>query len=293
MSNMTEEPIVVGVDGMDPSDRAVRYAVEEAQRLGCGLRLVHVAPEMVPRAPMLPMVSEESLEQLGRRIVNESKRLAEDVAGGELAVETVVRTGTKAHNLVEAAEDARLVVLGHRDRSVLGRMFTGSTSTGVAARAQCPVVCVPAAWEPEGDHHHVVVGVHDMGPSHEPLAVAFAAAASRKAKLSVLHAWKMQSPYDDIIASRSDVEEWKSAVSTKLDNTLAEWRERYPDVDVELDVSHQFPATALVGATEGADLVVVGRHGHRTRLGAHLGSIARTLIREARCPVVIAPPQPR
>ena len=54
-------------------------------------------------------------------------------------------------------------------------------------------------------------GVEGPAHSQESLGVAFAAAAERKAKLTVLHASKLQSPYDDIIVSRVALEEWRES----------------------------------------------------------------------------------
>ncbi len=292
MTTELQTPVVVGVDGSDESMLAVRYAVQEARRLGCGLRLVHAVPDFVPMAPMLPLISSESLDEVGHRLVNHAKQLAYDLTEDQIEVETVVRPGSRVHVLVAAAQDAAIVVLGHRDRSVLERVFTGSTTTGVAARAHCPVVSVPATWSGERIHGRIVVGVEEAGHAREALAAAFAAATARNATVTVLHAWKLQSPYDEAIASRVDPDEWVEPVTKTIQAILAEWREAYPDVDVVIDVRHQSPAAALVGASEDADLLVLGRRGHGAPLGIYLGSTVRTLIRESSCPVVVAPPRP-
>ena len=293
MSTNTPIPIVVGVDGTDQSIRAVRYAVREAQRQDCGLRVVHAIHETAPMAPMLPMVSVETFEQVGQRLVAEAKQLAYDLSGGEMSIQTVVRPGSRTQVLCEAGEDARMVVLGHRDRSVLGVVFSSSTTTGVAARAHCPVVCVPASWTDGHAHGRIVVGLDGAPPSQDALGLAFAAAAERKALLIVLHAWKLPGVYHEIVSAGTSMEDWRTAALEQMENILTEWRSYYPEVQVEVDLRHQYPAPALVGATEGADLIVLGRRGHGAPLGVYLGSIARTLIREARCPVEIAPHHPR
>lgn len=293
MSTNQPIPIVVGVDGTDQSMRAVRYAVAEAERQECGLRLVHAIHETAPLAPMLPLVSVETFEEVGDRIVADAKQLVYDLADGATPVETAVKAGNRTHVLCEAGEDARAIVLGHRDRTVLGRVFTSSTTTGVAARAHCPVICVPASWAAGREHGRVVVGLDGSAPSLDALALAFAAAAEREAALTVLHAWKLSGVYDDIISNRVSMEDWRATTLEQMEQLVSEWRSFYPDVDVEVDLRHQYPAPALVGASEGADLIVLGRRGHGAPLGVYLGSIARTLIRESRCPVEIAPHHPR
>lgn len=291
MSTELQSPIVVGVDGTDQSMLAVRYAVQEAQSLGCGIRLVHAAPEMASTTTTLPLINVETMNRVGERIVNAAKQLAHDITDAEIQVETVIRLGSRVRILTEAGEDARMIVLGHRDRSILGRVFTSSTCTGVGSRARCPVVCVPTVWKPGNPRGRVVIGVEGHEHSQDALAVAFAVAAEKKAKLTVLHAWKLPSPYDDIVVSDAAVEEWRESATEMLEQILQEWREGYPEVEVELDVRHQHIAPALMGATEGADLLVLGRRGRGAPLGFHLGSTARTLIRESRCPVEIAPPR--
>src|SRR5919201_10363 len=119
-------PVVVGVDGTDESLQAVRYGVHEAQRRGCGLRLVHAAPQYAPMAPTLPLLSVETFEEVGYRIVNEAKQLAHDLTEGTLAVEKLVRSGSRVGILARESENACLVILGRQAHSRFGRIITGS-----------------------------------------------------------------------------------------------------------------------------------------------------------------------
>jgi nucleotide-binding universal stress UspA family protein len=48
-----------------------------------------------------------------------------------------------------------------------------------------------------------------------------------------------------------------------------------------------FPAPVLLGASAGADLLVLGSRGHGGFSGALLGSVGQHCVRHARCPVVI------
>lgn len=288
MDRTAQHPVVVGVDGSDQSMLALRFGVHEAERAGCGLKLVHAISDSAPMAPLL-MVAAGAMVEAGEQIAHEAAARVAGLTGGGVAVETVVQLGARVSVLDEASRGARMVVLGHRERSALGRIFTSSTTTGLAARAHCPVVCVPAAWSPDSDSGRVVVGVEGSRPATPVLEVAFASAAARKAQLTVLHAWKLPSPYDDVVGAHATDAEWREAATAAMEALMADCRAAHPEVDVELDLRHQHPAHALVGATEGADLLVLGRRGSGSPFGFYLGSIARTLIREARCPVVIIP----
>jgi nucleotide-binding universal stress UspA family protein len=282
--------IVAGVDGTDDGLRAVQYAVREAQQLSCGVRLVHVLPETVPMAPMLPLISGETLTEVGGRIVNEAVHHLDGLPGVEqLDIERVVRGGPRVHALAEEADRSRLIVLGHRDRALLGRIFTASTTIGVATRAHRPVMCVPASWAPGAQYGHVVVGVDDPDRAEDILSEAFAAAAERGARLTVLHAWRLQSPYDDIIASRVDQTPWQGPVKARLEEQVHALLASYPELDVRVDVRHQEPAAALLDSTRSSDLLVLGRRSHSGPLGFYLGAVARTMIWAAQCPVQITP----
>jgi nucleotide-binding universal stress UspA family protein len=292
MVKQTNLPVVVGVDGSEQGDRAVRYAVAEARRRECGIVLVHAVHETAPMAAMLPLYSVEAFAEVGRRLVDDATSLVRGLDPG-IEVTSSVKGGSRVGVLVDAAEHASVVVLGHRSRSVAGRVLTHSTTTGVAARAHCPVVSVPESYVPGEEKGRVVVGIDQSEASHDALAVAFAEAGRRKAKLVAMHAWRLPTAYDDIDFSRVAVDEWMTSAGEEMEQTLAPFREVYPDVQVETDLRHEYAGPALTGAAEDADLVVVGRRGHGAPLGIYLGSLARTLIREARCPVEVTPQHAR
>ncbi|MGH3333176.1 MAG: universal stress protein, partial [Nocardioidaceae bacterium] len=58
-----------------------------------------------------------------------------------------------------------------------------------------------------------------------------------------------------------------------------------PEVAVELVRTP--PTAALIGASEGADAVVVGARGHSMLSGVLLGSVSQHVARHAACPVVV------
>lgn len=287
-----QPPVVVGVDGSEQSDRAVRYAVIEARRRGAGVLLVHAVHETAPMAAMLPLWSVETFAEVGRRLVDDASGLAREL-DPDLAVATSVRPGNRVGVIVDAGERACLVVLGHRTRTGAGRVLAHSTTTGVAARAHCPVVGVPDCWPEGGTYGRVVVGIDASEASHDALDLAFQEAARRGSKLVVLHAWRLPTAYDDLATSPQAVQEWLASARDEMTETLAPFREAYPSVAVDVDLRHEYAAAALAASTRGADLIVVGRRGHGAPLGVYLGSLARMLIREGRCPVEIAPQHPR
>ena len=279
--------VIVGVTGPGENLAALRFAADQAHRLGTDVLVVHAMHELRPPPAANPLLSYEvPWEEVGNRIVaavtDELRSLREDVE-----VSSVARHGDPVKVLTELSGTARSVVLQHRDLSPLHRIFTGSTVAGVAAHAHCPVTSVPVGWSPSDSPGRVTVGVHENGLPRGVLALAFAEASARQCPLRVVHAWKLDPVYDDIISARED--SWRSEAEATIRSTLEEMRHGHPDVPVEVEVRHQWPADALVELTDTSDILVVGRHSHHLLGPRRVGSIARALLRTAKCPVTVVP----
>jgi nucleotide-binding universal stress UspA family protein len=135
--------IVVGVDGSDGAQHALRWAMDEARRRGATLDVVHawhvpyVASAPYVAAPMLdPTPIEES-----ERLVLERALQSEDLT--ELDVSPILVCDTAARALIETAKGADLLVVGTRGRGGFSGLLLGSVSQAVTHHAPCPVVVVP------------------------------------------------------------------------------------------------------------------------------------------------------
>ncbi|WP_395691463.1 universal stress protein [Nocardioides sp.] len=282
--------VVLGVDGSAANLGALRFAVAEARRLGTGLKLVHVVPDYLSIAPMVPLTAAEFTET-GTEILRSAEAIARELAP-DLEVDGWLHHGNRPAELLRAAQGARVLVVGRDGRPLPQRLLHGDTAAGVAARAQLPVVEVPAEWQPRPDDAEpvVVVGVKASAHASELLDDAFAVAAERQAALVVLHAWKLPTAYDDIVESRVAVDQWRQEATVEMEGLLRPHREAHPDVKVEVRIVHDRPGHALAEASHEADLVVVVRRAHGVPPSIHLGSTARTVLRTAACPVrVVAP----
>jgi len=73
-----------------------------------------------------------------------------EAIGARQPAEVVVRAvnGLPAQELLSAAEDAQMLVIGSRGAGGFIRLLMGSVSSQVTQHANCPVVVIPAE-----DHH--------------------------------------------------------------------------------------------------------------------------------------------
>ncbi len=293
MTEQNPNPVVVAV-GHDPIDTALAFAASEANRLGCGLHLVHVVHRFV-QGPETTLVSETDLERAGRLALNAALEKVRDLVAPDVTVTSDLRVGAVVPTLVEMAADARMIVLQHRDLSRMMRVVTRSVSSGVAARTRVPVVVVPSAWSPEpkpGAQPKVTVGIDAAARCHEVLRAAGAEASSRGARLHVLHTWSFPSPYEDIVMTRSEDEAWAKRATAEIQTELATMWSEWGDLPIEIDARHAYAADALIEASRAADLLVIGQHDPLVPVGSHLGPIARAVVRAAECPVLLADPRP-
>ena len=282
---MAVRPVVVGVDGSASAYRAVEWAVGEAHRRGVGLRLVRAFSWTTADHPTgwVARYRDEMLD-VSRRQVARAVRIAADTRP-DVEAESQVAIGAPIEVLSSEARRAQLLVLGDRGLGEVAGLVLGSVAVSLAARGACPVVVVRG--ERAGADGPVVVGVDGSPVSEAALAFAFDAAAARGVDLVAVHAWS-PTAIDEELAS---LVEWDaSAESAVLAERLAGWGQKYPQVEVRRTVVRDGAVRALVTASAGAQLVVVGSRGRGNAAGLLLGSVSHGVLHGAHCAVAVVRP---
>lgn len=129
-------PVVVGIDGSPTSEAATAIAFDEASRRGVDLIALHVWSD----ADMSKFSMDwETVDASAR------KTLAERLAGWqerypEVTVQKLVEFQRPAHQLLELAKQAQLVVVGSHGRGGFAGMLLGSVSSAVVQAADIPVI---------------------------------------------------------------------------------------------------------------------------------------------------------
>jgi len=135
--------IVVGVDGSESAQAALRFALDEARLRGASVRAV--AAWHIPAAAYGGAFDPGLVAGLGPRtqevLEQALERAAEHAAGVD--VEPVVREGPPARVLLEEADDAALLVVGSRGLGGFRGLMLGSVGQQCTHHAPCPVVIVP------------------------------------------------------------------------------------------------------------------------------------------------------
>ncbi|MEU4422173.1 universal stress protein [Actinoplanes sp. NPDC024001] len=287
---MRTPAIVVAVDGTEYSRAAVRWAAREAQLSHRPLLVTHVM-EWDWNASRYDFggghfaAARASAENVVTRAAHEAKTAAPDID-----VDTDLQIGSPVTHLIHTSEQAGLLVLGSRGRGGFAALTLGSVSQRVATHAHAPVVVVRGRADIAAGP--VAVGVDDAGSADEVLDTAFTAARARQTSLVAIRSylpviplyWGSNPPANVHIPEQDDAERHR------LNEQLAPWRAKYPDVPVEALLSHDSAAAVLSGVSKTAHLVVVGSRGHGVIAGTVLGSTGLQLLHHADCPVLIVRP---
>jgi nucleotide-binding universal stress UspA family protein len=141
--------ILVGHDGSENSNRAVRWAADWARRVRCDLHVVRTwTLSTAPRPPTWSPGYVPPLSDFEHAVLKELKR---DVAGLDLKaaegfeVRCHVVHGAPGRRLVEASRGAELIAISSRGRGGFRGLVLGSTADQVVRHAHCPVVVVRAS----------------------------------------------------------------------------------------------------------------------------------------------------
>jgi nucleotide-binding universal stress UspA family protein len=140
--------IVVGTDGSEPADEAVRQATDMASREGAQLHLVTAYPDPQILRERTTGTGGGAYTIIDLRDVAESlvQRAARDALRKSVEVETHVREGQPAEVIIDVAnqEQADLIVVGSRGLTGIKRYLLGSVSSKVSEHAPCSVMIVRA-----------------------------------------------------------------------------------------------------------------------------------------------------
>ena len=138
----------------------------------------------------------------------------------------------------------------------------------------------------------IVVGVDGSGHSRKALETAAAEAAAHGVPLTVL---VIHQAVRDVYGSASHygddaalTEKAKEAAQADTDQVLAALGSQPTSVTVT--AVHGLPVDELIKASQGADMLVLGRRGFGGFARLMMGSVTDQVSRHAHCAVLVVPP---
>ncbi len=274
-------PVLVGVDGSKAALRACQYASWEATQLGSGVRVMHVY------RPHAQGLTDESfvtaMKDDGYRILREAAQSLRRHT--DMPVDVALEAGRPSQVLAEASRNASVVVVGRRPFPEGVQPAPSNLVLALTPAAACPVVVVPVHETPWEQRNLIIVGVADVRLSQEALRFAFAEAARRKGRVTLVRAWRTDGPEGHGPWFMRDRE-----ANEVLDDAVAELSAAYPEVAIERVVESGRPVDVLLRHAADAGLLVVGTVSHDLDDLDDLddvGEVARELVATADVPVAV------
>ncbi|MEU6678827.1 universal stress protein [Streptomyces sp. NPDC046925] len=296
-----DKPLIVGVDGSEPSLRALDWAADEAALHGVPLRVVHASrwEWYEGREPSFG-INGSSVQDLSERIAASAVERALRRTDSVKATAEVL-SEDPGLALVRLSREADAVVVGSHGRGELTELLLGSVGLSVAAHAVSPVIVVRGREENlEGCFRTVVVGVGDFedgsgdgseGGSEEvspAVEFAFREAQSLASSVTVVHAWRCPArELPDFPVMVHD--EHQERAAAQVDKAVRKATAAHPGVKVRREIVEGHARTVLLHASRTADLLVVGARRRKGHVGMQLGPVNHAVLHHAACPVAVVP----
>ena len=143
-TGVPRDVIVVGVDGSEPSLMALRWAMSLAELMRCDVQAVMAWHQFVSvgfSGMGMGAIGDWDPQTLASQILNSA---VDGVCGTDRPanVSCVVTEGVPAKVLLDAAADARMLVVGSRGHGGFTGLLLGSVSGACAEHGTCPVLVI-------------------------------------------------------------------------------------------------------------------------------------------------------
>jgi len=283
--------IVVGVDGSAHARQALRFALAEAALRGARVDVVgswEVPPLAATGVGMIPAFDllRAELGDSAREVLARELADAADAAAG-VEVEQRVTQGDAAGVLVETAAGAELLVVGSRGRGGVTGTVLGSVSRACLHHAPCPVAVVHDAGPTE--RSRIVVGIDGSPGASAALEWAYAEARLRNVGVYAVCAYDEPWGIASLgMSSAAAVAELRTALAAEAAGTLEAAQAAAPEgVGVTGEAVQGEAGPALVSASHGSALLVVGSRGRGGFKSLLLGSVSQYCAAQAHGVVVV------
>lgn len=269
-------PIVLPLDGSAHAEAAIPVAVALARLYEAPIRFVHVLDE--------PMVESPPRSDPYREFAAYVDGLLMATDATPIAREVQLHQGSTARTILDAAADARLIVIASRGRGGF-RGVLGSVADRVVRGSSVPVLIVPAEGNAPLPGGTVVVGLDGSKTAEVGLEAARAIGAKLGARLVLVRAYSLPAgagspfmPYTvDLLTPMQE------GAQAYLDEMANPGEQTYCLLSTAVD------AIDRVARQENAVLVVMASHGKGFARRITLGSQTDRAMHSLHRPLLVVP----
>ena len=275
--------MIVGLDGREHDADAIALGRSIQAALGGTICLAHV---IAPGPPGQGRMALEALEREdGSRLLVESAEALDGRIETELIDPVPAAEGLA---WLAARRPESMLVVGSSHRGPVGRIVPGGVASRLLARAPCAIAVAPRGYAGFPRASVVRVGAAYSGTPESDVALAAAAAAATRlgVPLRLYHAI-------DQVSKNAAWEEFRTRTQDVATNIVAAALKKLPpELDATGSVLTGNAAAVIAEAADDDDvaLLYVGSRGYGPLREAVFHGVAGSLLRAARCPLVIVPP---
>ncbi len=283
------ESILVGIDGSERGEKALRWAARLANREGASLALLAVID---PASDRMAKSDTKLLREAVDHVLGEAQKFVNDKYP-EIRVEASYVKDDIVEALVNASEAHDMVVMGsHHGGSSVAEKVWGAKGLRVSVSASVPTVVVPVDWDPENEREGIVVGVGpDDAVGDGAVALGVHLAESLSQPLELVSAWGIPT-----LLSKSaefmggGLAPVGEQFQRNLDARVANINESNPDVKVEgHSINGPSPTQVLMDCSKDCRLLVLGTHARSAVSRALFGSTTCGVLNHLVVPTVVVP----
>ncbi|MGH9832988.1 MAG: universal stress protein [Blastocatellia bacterium] len=302
--------ILLAVDGSEYSFAAVEEAARTPWPDGSVVRIVSVAEIPLPTTPWampMPTGSYEEWERIfeERAGANTAQAMARfgEIAGSQTEVTAKALKGDAKAAILDEAEHwgADLIIAGTHGYNALERFWLGSVSRAVLSHAKCSVEIVRRreAREASGKGMRILLAVDGSELSDAAVEEVAPRPWPRGSEVHVISAvhlpftptpetWSLPDSYYSNLEKTA-----RELAASAINHAIARLSDSNAGREIPLTLTSETPIgraeeTIIETAkTWGADLVVIGSHGHRGFTRFLLGSVSQAVASHAPCSVEV------
>lgn len=283
--------ILCPVDFSEYSRLALRYAVALAKDNDAKLLIYHSVPDLTPAMSYLEgnylMTVHDAMT------TNANTRLDEYVSKSippDVSVIKMVGEGNPAESIVELCkqQEIDLVIMGTHGLTGYERFLMGSVTNRVLHKCSVPVLVVSKTsrhflHEEETDAIQIrrILCPVDFDMNNTWIAgVAMSFAKKYGSQIIFLHS-----------IFKAEEGEWESLEKSalkKMESISLPAREENCDIRLEVRAGEPGEVILRTANSEGIDLIVMGHHTRKPLEEVFLGSIAKRVVTNSNCPVLVA-----